>query len=160
MDLELHFSRFAQRAAQVAGSPWAFVLALALVLPWLLTGPLFGFSNTWQLVFNTGANIVEVLKTFLIQNTQRRNSRAAHLKLDELIRAVAPARTQLVNLEEMSDEDLAQLEEEFRRLHAQEDARRHAAHAHLGPVEEAPPTPPETVEQEDHSGDSNWAQPR
>ena len=90
--------------------------ALAIVLVWALTGPLFGFSDTWQLVINTGTTIVTFLMVFLVQNTQNRDARAIHLKLDELLRGVEGARTGLVNLEAMSDEDLARLQEQFERL--------------------------------------------
>ena len=87
------FRRFAHAAAATMGTPWAFLVALAVIVGWAVTGPVFGFSDTWQLVINTGTTIVTFLMVFLIQNTQNRDARALHLKLDELLRAVAAART-------------------------------------------------------------------
>src|SRR5215471_2598694 len=101
--------------AQAAGSPWAFALAAASVVVWLITGPRFGYSNTWQLVINTGTTIVTFLMVFLIQNSQNRDTKAIHLKLDELLRAVQGARTSMVDLEELSDEELDRLKHEFER---------------------------------------------
>ena len=113
------FRRFAHAAAAAMGAPWAFLLALAVVAAWVLAGGAFGYSDSWQLVINTGTTIVTFLMVFLIQNTQNRDARVTQLKLDELIRAVKEARTRLVAMEEMSDEELARLEAEFHRLHAQ-----------------------------------------
>lgn len=110
------FRRFAHATAQVIGSPIAFVLAVSVVLLWMLTGPLFGFSDTWQLVINTGTTIVTFLVVFMIQNTQNRDSKAIQLKLDELLRAIDQARTGLVDLEDLSDQELERLEREFRSL--------------------------------------------
>jgi low affinity Fe/Cu permease len=110
------FRKFAAATARVVGSPWIFVLAVLLIVGWGLSGPLFGFSDTWQLVINTTTTIVTFLMVFLIQNTQNRDSEAIHLKLDELIRAVQTARTRLVDLEDLSDDQLATLREEFQRL--------------------------------------------
>jgi low affinity Fe/Cu permease len=112
------FRRFAHKTSSSVGSPWAFVLALTTILVWAVTGPLFHFSDTWQLVINTGTTIVTFLMVFLIQNTQNRDAVAIHLKLDELIRALKGARNQLVDLEELSDEELEQLHREFQRLGA------------------------------------------
>ena len=98
------------------GSAWAFILATGVIIVWGVSGPLFGFSDTWQLVINTSTTIITFLAVFLIQNTQNRDARAIHLKLDELIRGVEGARTGLVDLEELSDEDLARLSDEFQRL--------------------------------------------
>lgn len=111
------FRKFANRSSHVLGSAWAFIIALLLVIVWAFTGPLFGFSNTWQLVINTGTTIVTFLMVFLIQNTQNRDAEAIHLKLDELIRAVANARTAMVDLEDLSDDELERLRKEFQRLH-------------------------------------------
>jgi low affinity Fe/Cu permease len=111
------FRRFAHWAAGTVGSPFAFLLGVLTVLVWALTGPAFHYSDTWQLVINTGTTIVTFLMVFLIQNTQNRDAKAMHLKLDELIRAVASARNRLVHLEDLSDADLATLEEEFKKLH-------------------------------------------
>jgi low affinity Fe/Cu permease len=106
--------------AQAVGSAWAFVAAIGLVLVWGLSGPFFHFSDTWQLVINTGTTIVTFLLVFLIQNTQNRDARAIHLKLDELLRGVAGARTGLVDLENLTDEQLDQLQRQFQRLRQQE----------------------------------------
>lgn len=110
------FRRFATATAKVIGSPWAFLAALLITIAWALSGPLFGFSDTWQLLINTGTTISTGLIVFLIQNTQNRDAKAIHLKLDELLRAVKGARTGMVDLEDMSDEDLKKLQAEFERL--------------------------------------------
>lgn len=106
----------AQWASQTVGSPWAFLLASLIIVLWGATGPFFHYSDTWQLVINTGTTIVTFLIVFLIQNTQNRDTRAIHLKLDELLRGVSGARTSLVNLESLSDEELERLQREFERL--------------------------------------------
>jgi low affinity Fe/Cu permease len=111
------FRRFAHRTADVVGSPWAFLLAIVLVVAWALTGPMFHYSDTWQLIINTGTTILTFLMVFLIQNTQNRDAKAIHLKLDELLRGVEGARTKLVHLEELSDDELADLQEQFKQLH-------------------------------------------
>ena len=111
------FRKFAHASAAAVGSPFAFLGGVATVLIWGATGPLFHYSDTWQLVINTGTTIVTFLMVFLIQNTQNRDAKAMHLKLDELIRAVASARNRLVHLEDLSDADLQTLEDEFRKLH-------------------------------------------
>src|ERR1700741_1928296 len=98
-----------QWVADAVGSPWAFVMAWAVIVMWAVTGPLFHFSDTWQLVINTATTIVTFLIVFLIQNTQNRDTKALHLKLDELFRGVSGARTSLVNLENLSDEELDRL---------------------------------------------------
>jgi low affinity Fe/Cu permease len=110
------FRRFAQRSAEAFGSSWAFVAALAVVLVWAATGPLFHFSDTWQLVINTGTTVVTFLMVFLIQNAQNRDAKALHLKLDELINSIRTARNRLITLEDCTDEELEELEEEFKRL--------------------------------------------
>ena len=112
------FRKFSQKTSEAVGSPWVFTLALLSVVAWAVTGPVFHFSETWQLVINTGTTIVTFLMVFLIQNTQNRDAKAIHLKLDELIRGVEGARTGLVDLEDMADEELQELQEEFKRLHA------------------------------------------
>jgi low affinity Fe/Cu permease len=114
--MDAWFRRFAQRTAEIVGHSQAFVMAAALIVVWAVTGPLFRFSDTWQLVINTGTTIVTFLMVFLIQNTQNRDAHAVHLKLDELIRADMHARNSLLALEGMSDEDLARLQSEFERL--------------------------------------------
>jgi low affinity Fe/Cu permease len=115
------FHSFAHRAAEAVGSPWAFLIATLVIVLWACAGPFFGFSDTWQLVINTGTTIVTFLIVFLIQNTQNRDADAVQLKLDELIRSVHGARNRLVDLEEMSDEELRELREEFRRVRKQAD---------------------------------------
>src|SRR3954462_8477061 len=107
------FASFANRVSQLAGSSWTFLLAVAIIVVWAATGPMFHFSDTWQLVINTGTTIVTFLTVFLIQNTQNRDAKAIHLKLDALILGVKGAGTHLVNLEEMSDEELANLQKQF-----------------------------------------------
>ena len=111
------FRRFAQATANALGSHWAFSLAAAACLIWALTGPVFHYSNTWQLVINTATTVLTFLAVFLIQNTQNRNSLAVQLKLDELLRAVATARTSRVDLEDSTDEEIEKLRREFKRLH-------------------------------------------
>jgi low affinity Fe/Cu permease len=111
------FRAFSQRVARLMGTSWAFLAAVALIIVWAVTGPLFHFSDTWQLVINTGTNIITFLMVFLIQNTQNRDAVAIHLTLDELLRAVEGARTGLVDLEDLSDAELARLREQFARLH-------------------------------------------
>ena len=100
------------------GSPWTFFVAIGLVLAWAASGSAFGYSDTWQLLINTGTTILTFLMVFLIQNTQNRDARAIQLKLDELIRAVEGARTKLVHLEDFTDDEIAALQEQFSRLHA------------------------------------------
>jgi low affinity Fe/Cu permease len=111
-----YFRRLADRTAVVAGSPWMFGFVLVLSGVWLLVGPVFHFSDTWQLTMNTLASQVTFLIAFLLQNTQNRDTRALHLKLDELLRTSEGARTSLINLEKLSEEELDQLEQEFTRL--------------------------------------------
>lgn len=115
------FRTISTRVSGAAGSAITFIGAVAVVLVWASTGPLFGFSDTWQLVINTGTTIVTFLMVFLIQNTQNRDGKAVQLKLDELIRATR-ARDVFVDLEDLSDEELAQLDREFRELHEKQAA--------------------------------------
>ena len=110
------FRVFARRTSVMLGSAWAFVGALFIILVWALTGPTFHYSDTWQLIINTGTTIVTFLMVFLIQNTQNRDAKAMHLKLDEVIRALKRARNEMVDLEELSDEELNKLEDQFRRV--------------------------------------------
>ena len=111
------FRRFAHYTADAVGSPWAFLFAIVIVVVWAAAGPMFDYSDTWQLVINTGTTILTFLMVFLIQNTQNRDAKAIHLKLDELIRAVKGARTRLVHLEDLSDDELGHLQEQFKKLH-------------------------------------------
>ena len=116
MNLEDNWSKVAAKSIAATGSIWAFLLATLIVVVWLLTGPIFGFSDTWQLVINTGTTIVTFLMVFLIQHAQTRDIRAVHLKLDELIRAVAGASNKLIDIEEQSDREIRDLDEKYRRL--------------------------------------------
>jgi low affinity Fe/Cu permease len=120
------FRIFARKTSTVLGSAWAFVLALLIIVVWGITGPTFHYSDTWQLIINTGTTIVTFLMVFLIQNTQNRDAKAVHLKLDEIIRALKGARNELVDLEKLSDEDLAALEKQFERVRKR--AERHNHH--------------------------------
>ena len=108
------FTKFSGTTATTMGSPWAFLVAFGIIVVWATTGPLFGFSDTWQLVINTGTTIVTFLMVFLIQNTQNRDAKAIHLKLDELIRAVRAARNQMINVEEDTDEALDEMQQTYR----------------------------------------------
>jgi low affinity Fe/Cu permease len=110
------FRVFARHSAIALGSAWAFAGAILIIFVWILTGPMFHFSDTWQLVINTATTIVTFLMVFLIQNTQNRDAKAMHLKLDELIRALKGARNELVDLEDLSDEELKKLEKQFQRM--------------------------------------------
>lgn len=112
------FRKFAHHASEALGSPIAFVLAVLLVVGWALTGPLFEFSEPWQLVINTTTTIITFLMVFVIQNTQNRDIRTQQLKLDELLRAMQGARNSLIDLEDLTDEQIARLEREFRELRA------------------------------------------
>jgi low affinity Fe/Cu permease len=110
------FRAFARRSADFLGSPWAFAGAIVVVVTWALLGPVYHYSDTWQLVINTGTTVVTFLMVFLMQNTQNRDSKAIQLKLDELLRGVKGARTGLVRLEELTEAELVELEKEFEDL--------------------------------------------
>ena len=110
------FDRFARWIEQQVGSPITFVMAVAVVLIWAISGPFFGWSDTWQLVINTGTTIVTFLMVFLIQSTQSRDTRALHLKLDELIRVNQAARNSLLNLEDMSEAEIQEVKKTFDRV--------------------------------------------
>lgn len=112
------FTRFAKATARVSGRPVTFALAVLVILVWAVSGPIFGFSDTWQLIINTGTTIVTFLMVFLIQNTQNRDTEALQVKLDELIRVTQGARNELIDLEEGEEEDLARLREQYARLAA------------------------------------------
>ncbi|HSE98644.1 MAG TPA: low affinity iron permease family protein [Blastocatellia bacterium] len=110
------FTSFAARAAQMMGNAWAFILATLVVIGWAMSGPMFGFSDTWQLVINTGTTIITFLMVFLIQNTQNRDARAMHLKLDELIAAVRNARNEMIDIEKLSDEELEKIAKRYEKI--------------------------------------------
>ena len=118
MQNSVAYSRFAKGAARFCGRPRTFALAMAVVLLWLVTGPLFDFSNTWQLVINTGTTIITFLMVFLIQNTQNRDTEAIQLKLDELIRATQGAHNALLDLEELEEESLDAFKQRYQTLDA------------------------------------------
>jgi low affinity Fe/Cu permease len=126
------FGHFAARASVWLGSKWAFCWAVLIVALWFITGPLFHFSNTWQLVINTGTTIVTFLMVFLIQNTQNRDARAINLKLNELIRAISRARNQMIDIENLSDLELDELQAKYESIRAAWEHRskgtRHAQH--------------------------------
>ena len=127
------FRSFAHRSSILLGSAWAFCGAVLVIVVWLVTGPAFHFSDTWQLIINTATTVITFLMVFLIQNTQNRDAKAVHLKLDELIRAVKGARNQLVDLENLSDNDLKKLEDQFQRLRKQaEHSRTRSSNGHSG----------------------------
>ena len=110
------FDRFASAAAERTGRPWAFCLAVAVLLLWAVSGPIFGFSDTWQLIINTGTTIVTFLMVFLIQHSENKNSKALQLKLDELIAATEAASNRLLVLEDLDDQELEAVHARFERL--------------------------------------------
>lgn len=118
------FHRIAQRTSNAVGSAWAFIIALLIIIAWAASGPIFHFSDTWQLVINTSTTIITFLMVFLIQNTQNRDARVIHLKLDELIRVIDAARDHLVDLEDLSEEELDRLQKEFEQLRKGDDTKR------------------------------------
>ena len=110
------FTRFAKWTARATGRPAAFLVAVGIILVWMVTGPLFGYSDTWQLVINTGTTIITFLMVFLIQNTQNRDSEALQIKLDELIRAVGGAHNKLLDLEELDERELDRIRANYQVL--------------------------------------------
>jgi len=131
------FRVFAHRSSVMLGSAWAFTGAVLVILVWILTGPTFHFSDTWQLIINTATTVITFLMVFLIQNTQNRDAKAMHLKLDELIRAIKDARDELVDLEDLSDEELKKLEKQFRRTRKRAENDEASPSRHVDPVETA-----------------------
>lgn len=110
------FHKISHKVSENTGKPWAFFIALLTILVWIVTGPMFNFSDTWQLVINTGTTIVTFLMVFLIQNTQNRDSKAMHLKMDEIIRSLKAARNDFIDLEDTTEEELAKLTAEFKKI--------------------------------------------
>ena len=110
------FRKFSHRTSEAVGSSWAFMIAVAIIGVWAMTGPMFHYSDTWQLVINTGTTIITFLMVFLIQNTQNRDAKAIHLKLDELIKATKGAHNSMIDLDKLSDAQLKELEEEYKRI--------------------------------------------
>ena len=117
LKMEKIFNSAAETVAHAAGRPLAFALCVAAVLAWALSGPVFQFSETWQLIINTGTTIITFLMVFLIQNTQNRDSKAMHLKLDELIRSNSGARNSLIDLEDLAEEEIQEIQDAFQHLH-------------------------------------------
>lgn len=134
------FRVFARRSSVMLGSAWAFAGAVLVILVWLLTGPTFHFSDTWQLIINTATTVITFLMVFLIQNTQNRDAKAVHLKLDELIRAIKDARNELVDHDDLSDEELQKLEEQFRRMRQRAENDDASPSRHVDPAESAEST--------------------
>ena len=134
------FSKLARLASTLVAQPVVFLIAVAIVLVWAMIGPFVGYSETWQLVINTGTTIVTFLMIFLLQNTQNHDTKAIHVKLNELLRAVAEARTEMVDLENVSDEELAKYCEEFKKLHLRASALLEQKNRPHSPG--ARPTPP------------------
>src|SRR5437868_10283446 len=118
------FHNFAKRTSDWVGSKWAFGVALLLIVLWIVTGPLFHFSDSWQLVINTATTIITFLMVFLIQNTQNRDAKAIHLKLDEIIRSIRHADNHMIDIEKLSDEELERLASEYGRIRAECEARK------------------------------------
>ena len=113
------FQAFATKSSYWVGSKWAFALAVAMIVLWAVTGPSFHYSDTWQLVVNTATTVVTFLIVFLIQNTQNRDARAIHLKLDEIIRAIRGASNSMINIETLSDQELQALSDQFEKIRTQ-----------------------------------------
>jgi low affinity Fe/Cu permease len=118
------FGHFAKSAALAVGSPWAFIAAVSVTIVWLVVGPAMNFSDNWQLIANTVTNLVTFFVVFLIQNSQNRDSKALHLKLDELIRSLHQAHNELIDIENVTDEELEQLAQRYEQIRAEYDARR------------------------------------
>ena len=113
------FQTLANRAAVVVGSRWSFFAAASIIILWGITGPIFHYSDTWQLIINTGTTIITFLIVFLIQNTQNRDARAIHLKLDEVIRSIHQAHNEMIDIEKLSDEELSELAKRYETIRAE-----------------------------------------
>jgi len=118
------FGKVATKTAGWVGSPWAFILAIASVVAWAVVGPKYHYSDTWQLVINTGTTVLTFLIVFLIQNTQNRDARATHLKLDEIIHAIRPAHNELISIEKLTDSELEELAQRYERVWKEQETRR------------------------------------
>ena len=121
------FGRFAARSSHYLGSRWAFIAAIGVIVVWALTGPIFRYSDTWQLVINTGTTIVTFLMVFLIQNTQNRDARAIHLKLNELIHAVDKAKNKMIDVENLSEVELDELARTYEKIRSGAQERQQAS---------------------------------
>ena len=127
-----HFQTFATRCSQIAGSRLTFVTAVLLIIVWAVTGPFFHYSDTWQLVVNTATTIITFLMVFLIQNAQNRDSHALHLKLDEIIRSLRGASNKMIDIEKLSDQELASLATEYQKIRDECESRTGPKIADLG----------------------------
>jgi low affinity Fe/Cu permease len=121
------FGRFAARSSHYLGSRWAFIIAIGIIVVWALTGPIFHYSDTWQLIINTGTTIVTFLMVFLIQNTQNRDARAIHLKLNELIHAVDKAKNKMIDVENLSEVELDELARTYEKIRSSAQERQQAS---------------------------------
>ena len=117
------FGHFAKRASVAVGSPWAFIAAVAIMVAWVVAGPLMHYSDEWQLIANTVTNVLTFFVVFLIQNSQNRDSKALHLKLDEVIRSLHEAHNELIDVENVTDEELKTLAQRYERIRAEHDRR-------------------------------------
>jgi low affinity Fe/Cu permease len=135
------FSRFASSTAQMVGQPYMFLFAVVVLVVWAASGPFFHFSDTWQLIINTGTTIITFLVVFLIQNTQNRDAKALHLKLDELIRSHHPASDDLIDIQKLSDEELDELEQRYEKIRIACEARRNGKGAEIAAKPESKQTP-------------------
>ena len=126
-DLSNEFQVFAATASRVVGTKWAFAAAIALIVGRAVAGPYFHYSDAWQLVVNTATTVVTFLIVFLIQNTQNRDAKAIHLKLDEIIRSIRVAHNEMIDIEKLSDEELERLSAEYERIPKESAARRSKA---------------------------------
>lgn len=120
-DTSSFFHLFAKKSAEIVGNPWVFIIAVVLVIIWLISGPFFHFSDTWQLIINTSTTIITFLIVFLIQNTQNRDTEDMRIKLDEIIRAIKGAKNSIIDLENLSDEQLKELEKKYTQISKKED---------------------------------------
>ncbi len=118
-----HFRTLASKASYVVGTKWAFLLAIFLIVLWAVLGPFFHYSDTWQLVVNTATTIITFLMVFLIQNTQNRDARAIHLKLDEIIHSIVLAHNEMIDIEKLSDEELQQMADRFEKIRKESESR-------------------------------------
>ncbi len=121
---EKGFHVFATKAANLVGTKWAFLVALLVIALWLISGPYFHYSDTWQLIINTGTTVVTFLVVFLIQNTQNRDARAIHLKLDEIIKSIDEAQNEMIDIEHLSDDELQKIADKYQKVREECDSRR------------------------------------
>lgn len=125
------FGHFSNACSSLVGSRWAFIAALAVIVTWAVSGPIYHYSDTWQLVINTGTTIVTFIMVFLIQNTQNRDAKAINLKLNEIIRSIGKAQNDLIDIEKLSDEELDHLTAQYERIRQHAELRRKRKHEGL-----------------------------